>query len=76
METKKIKAIGLGSFEQHHARVYAEMPEAELAGVYDAGKRRAAKHDSRKNGTRAFGTIEALKIAMKIAGLCRAGIPT
>jgi predicted dehydrogenase len=70
MEAKKIKVgvVGVGSLGQHHARVYAEMPQAELVGVYDANKRRAAKH-ARKNGTRAFDTIEALAAEIEAASI-------
>jgi len=55
----KVGVIGVGSLGQHHARVYAEMEEAELVGVYDANKRRANKH-ARKHGVRAYDTIEEL----------------
>ena len=39
----KVGVVGVGSLGQHHARIYAAMPEAELVGVYDADQDRAAK---------------------------------
>ena len=31
----KVAVVGVGRFGQHHARVYHELPEAELVGVFD-----------------------------------------
>lgn len=40
---KKLRcaAVGVGRMGQHHARVYAQMPDVELVGVYDANPARA-----------------------------------
>lgn len=64
----KVGVVGVGSLGQHHARVYAEMPQAELVGVYDSNKRRANKH-AKKNGTRAFDTIEELSNEVEAASI-------
>ncbi|MDO9542129.1 MAG: Gfo/Idh/MocA family oxidoreductase [Kiritimatiellia bacterium] len=42
-DLKKVKVgvVGVGSLGQWHARVYSELPGAELAGVYDINLRRA-----------------------------------
>ncbi|WP_135829683.1 Gfo/Idh/MocA family protein [Halorussus halobius] len=44
--------IGVGSMGQHHARVYNELPEANLVGVYDVDDEQARKV-AEKNGTKA-----------------------
>jgi predicted dehydrogenase len=50
---------GVGSLGQHHARIYASLPGAELAGVYDTSGARAAEI-SAKFGCRRFGSIEEI----------------
>ena len=35
--------VGVGSLGQWHARIYSEMPDVELVGVYDSDRRRAKK---------------------------------
>src|SRR5688572_20123948 len=39
----KVAVVGVGALGQHHARVYAELPEAELVGVLDQNRERAAE---------------------------------
>ena len=39
----KVAVIGVGRFGRHHARVYHELPEAELVGVYDRDAARSAE---------------------------------
>lgn len=34
---------GVGYLGQHHARIYAELPEVELAGIYDVNTQRASE---------------------------------
>jgi predicted dehydrogenase len=50
---------GVGSLGQHHARIYASLPGATLAGVYDANEARAAEIAAR-HGCRRFATLEEL----------------
>jgi predicted dehydrogenase len=50
---------GVGSLGQHHARIYAALPGAALAGVYDANDARAAEIAGR-HGCRRFTTLEEL----------------
>jgi predicted dehydrogenase len=50
---------GVGSLGQHHARIYATLPGAELAGIYEPNDARAAEI-SAKFGCRRFATIEEL----------------
>jgi predicted dehydrogenase len=53
---------GVGSLGQHHARIYAALPGAELAGIYETDDARAAeicaRHDCRR-----FATLEELGAA-------------
>lgn len=58
----KVGVAGVGSLGQHHARLYAALPQAELVGVYDLNPDRAAEIAER-NGTQVFDSIEALGAA-------------
>jgi predicted dehydrogenase len=51
--------VGVGSLGQHHARLYAALPGAELAGVFDIDRRRAAEI-AEKYGCRAFDSLDEL----------------
>jgi predicted dehydrogenase len=61
MSAPKIRCgvAGVGSLGQHHARIYASLPGAELAGVYDASKARA-EEISALYGCRRFASIDEL----------------
>ncbi len=68
--TVRVGVIGVGALGQHHARVYAGLPDATLAGVYDADPGRAAEVASR-HGVRAFsdpgelaGAADAISVAV------------
>jgi predicted dehydrogenase len=37
----KVAVVGVGALGQHHVRVYREIPEAELVGVFDRDRERA-----------------------------------
>ncbi|HVU33602.1 MAG TPA: Gfo/Idh/MocA family oxidoreductase [Opitutaceae bacterium] len=50
---------GVGSLGQHHARIYASLPGAELAGIFETNDARAAEICARHN-CRRFATIEEL----------------
>jgi predicted dehydrogenase len=60
-ELKKIRTgvVGVGSLGQWHARIYSEMPDVELAGVYDADKKRGRKSPSATT-TAAYPSMEEL----------------
>src|SRR5882672_10380515 len=55
----KCGVAGVGSLGQHHARIYASLPGAELAGIFETSDARAteicAKHNCRR-----FATIDEL----------------
>jgi len=74
MASVKIRCgvVGVGSLGQHHARIYAGMPQAELAGVLDSDRGRAGEVAARHN-CRRFDSLEEL------AGACDAvsiAVPT
>ena len=50
---------GVGSLGQHHARIYAALPGAALAGVYDPDEARATAI-STQYGCRRFATLRPL----------------
>jgi predicted dehydrogenase len=50
---------GVGYLGEHHARIYAELPDCELAGVYDVDRARAEAIAARF-GCAALDSVEAL----------------
>ena len=50
---------GVGSLGQHHVRIYAALPGAELAGIYETNDARAAEICAKFN-CRRFKTLEEL----------------
>lgn len=50
---------GAGSLGQHHARIYATLPEAELVGIYETNDARAAEICAR-HGCRRFASLEEM----------------
>ena len=61
MSTEKIRCgvAGVGSLGQHHARIYASLPNVEFVGFVEASDARAAEIAARHN-CRRFATIEEL----------------
>jgi predicted dehydrogenase len=66
----KVGVLGVGALGQHHARVYAAMPEAQLVGVHDRDTARA-REIAGQHGTTAFedagellAACEALSVAV------------
>ena len=55
----KVGVIGVGALGQHHARIYSELPEAQLMGVYDVDASRAAGI-AKKHGVAVFPTLESV----------------
>ncbi len=69
MDTIRVAVVGVGALGQHHARVYASMPDVHLAGVVDALPARAEEVAGALN-TRAHtdyrelvGQVDAVSIA-------------
>ena len=69
MDKIRVGVIGVGSLGQHHARVYASLPEVELVGVVDAAPERAGEVAARfgtkaySDYTELFGKVDAVNIA-------------
>jgi predicted dehydrogenase len=74
MSEKKIRVavVGVGDFGRNHARVWREIPEAELVGVVDTDAARAAQVAG-EFGTRAFTGVDEL--AGRVDAVCLA-VPT
>jgi predicted dehydrogenase len=62
VEKKKIRAavVGTGEFGRNHARVYRELENVELAGVYDRDQDRA-RAVAAEFGTRALRSLEEVR---------------
>ncbi len=72
---------GVGYLGQHHARIYAELEGAGLAGVYDTDKARAGEV-ARRHGCAVFSSLEELGRACQAASVvvptdrhCEAALP-
>lgn len=63
-ETNRIRCgvVGVGSLGQHHARIYADLPGVEFAGIFETDDARAAEICER-HGCKRFETLEALGAA-------------
>ncbi len=59
MEKLICGVIGVGQLGQHHARIYSELPQADLVGIYDSDPERMAKMASMFN-TRGYPSVEEL----------------
>ena len=55
----KVGVVGVGSLGQHHARVYAELDNAELVGIFDVDHARASEL-AEKHGTKAAASLSEL----------------
>ena len=64
MVSTKIRCgvAGVGSLGQHHARIYATLPGAELAGIFEPNAARAEEICG-KYGCRRFATLAELGAA-------------
>ena len=69
MDTVRVGVVGVGALGQHHARVYASLPEAALVGVVDTMPGRA-EEIAGPLGTKVFAThsdlfgkVDAVSIA-------------
>ena len=70
MTTRRIKVgvIGVGSLGQHHARIYSQMPEAELVGVFDTDRARCGKVAT-EHHAEAFSSMEELAAKIEAASI-------
>jgi predicted dehydrogenase len=60
-KNKKLRCgvVGTGSLGQHHARIYAAMPDIEFAGIFEANEARAKEICERHN-CRRFASLDEL----------------
>jgi predicted dehydrogenase len=70
MDKMRVAVIGVGNLGKHHARVYTELPDVELAGVVDVDMRTAEKV-ARRLGVSAYtrlgdipGTLDGVSVAV------------
>ena len=68
----RVAVVGTGEFGRNHARVYREIPDVELVGVYDKDAGRAAGA-AVEFGTKAFGSLEDLRERVDAASVA---VPT
>ncbi len=59
MEPLRVGVVGVGHLGQHHARVYADLPDCVLAGVMDINANRA-KQIAERLGTKAYSELGPL----------------
>ncbi|OVE75248.1 oxidoreductase [bacterium E08(2017)] len=71
-EKLKVAVFGVGSLGQWHARIYSEIENAELVGVYDVDEERA-KEIAERYKTQPFSDIEELA---KICEAASIAVPT
>ena len=55
----KVGVIGVGHLGQHHARIFGEMPNCQLVGIYDQNEARA-KEIAERNNVKAYPSYESL----------------
>lgn len=68
----RVGVFGVGSLGQHHARIYAALQNAELVGIYDVDKDRAAQIAGAHN-TKAFDSFDDLADRVEAASVA---VPT
>ncbi|HEX3118912.1 MAG TPA: Gfo/Idh/MocA family oxidoreductase [Candidatus Acidoferrum sp.] len=56
----RVAVVGAGEFGRNHARVYRELPSAELIGIYDKNPERA-KQIAAEFQTRSFASLDDLR---------------
>lgn len=56
----RVAVVGTGEFGKNHARVYRELPDAELIGIYDQNAERGAAVAA-EFGTQALASLDALR---------------
>ena len=70
MKDLRVGVIGVGSLGQHHARVYADLPDARLVGVADVDGARAASIAARHGCTaltdyrKLIGEVDAVSVVV------------
>jgi predicted dehydrogenase len=70
--TLRVGVVGVGALGRHHARVYASLPGAELAAVYDTDAERC-RRVAGELGTRAAASLDELADAVEAVSVA---VPT
>jgi predicted dehydrogenase len=77
----RVGVVGVGALGQHHARVYAALPDAELAGIVDSDAARA-QAIAAQHGCPVFATVaelagaaEAVSVAVPTVDHHRVALP-
>ncbi len=68
MNKARVGVFGVGSLGQWHARIYSELEDTELIGVYDINQARASEI-AEKYKTRAFNSIDDLASQIDAASI-------
>jgi predicted dehydrogenase len=68
----RVAVVGAGEFGRNHARVYRELPTADLVGIYDKNPERS-KQIAAEFQTRTFASLEELKSQVEAASVA---VPT
>jgi predicted dehydrogenase len=68
----RVAVVGAGDFGRNHARVYSELPDAELIGIVDSDAARAAEVAA-EFSTKVFPTMESLAGRVEAASVA---VPT
>lgn len=63
-----VAVVGCGAFGRHHARLYKELPQAALAGVYDTDPARAAAL-AREHGVPVLASLAEVKAAAQAVSI-------
>ncbi len=64
----RVGVFGVGALGQHHARIYAQLQETELVGIYDVDPSRAAQL-AQQHGCRAFASLDELAASVEAASV-------
>ena len=68
----KVGVIGVGHLGSHHARIYSQLPEAELSGVYDINQGKSQKVAG-DLGVKSYDSLESLLQEVKVVSIA---VPT
>ncbi|MDD2236779.1 MAG: Gfo/Idh/MocA family oxidoreductase [Kiritimatiellae bacterium] len=64
----KVGVAGVGALGQHHARIYTELEQADMVGVYDVDPA-AAQVVADRHGLRVFQSLEEFSKAVEVASV-------
>jgi predicted dehydrogenase len=79
--TVRVAVIGVGALGRHHARILAELPEAELAGIVDVNESRAREIAAlvnvpwATNASEMQGRVDAVTVAVPTESHLRVALP-